>query len=102
MARSRALPLLLVGVLALPACGARLDSDTRRAAAAGSLQQVDGQQTGGGGSAVSGAGGGPVAADVGGADSTGPVTGVAAGPADAKVTTKGGPAAAAGAAAPAG
>ena len=101
MTRSRALPLLLVAVLALPACGARLDSDTRRAAAAGSLQQAGTAQSGGDGTSgvtASGTGTGGTRA-IGAA---GPAQGSASGRGSATSTQAGGTTQVAGAAAPAG
>src|SRR4051812_36964630 len=88
MARSRALPLLLVGVLALPACGARLDPDTRKAAAAGSLQQV------GSGQANSTGAVGAETTTTGGGSAGGTSTAGGAGPAASggSGSTQGGPA----------
>ena len=52
----KTIPLLVVSALLLTACGARLDDETRRAAADGQLQQAGGG-TGGTGGATTGASG---------------------------------------------
>ena len=109
MRRSRTMPLLLASVLLVPACGARLDSETRQAAAAGTLQQAGAAPVAGGpgGAAVEGTTG----AAVDGTTGTGTAAGPAAGGTGAGTTgggggtagaTGGGSTGAAAAAAPAG
>jgi ABC-type branched-subunit amino acid transport system substrate-binding protein len=101
MTRSRALPAVLLLVLALPACGARLDAQTRKAAAAGSLQQVDAGSSGEGGATATGPSGGPLGTVPAVGGGTGAAAGAAAGPGGR--TAPGGAApVASGAAAPAG
>ena len=84
MRRSRTLPFLLAAVLVVPACGARLDSETRQAAAAGTLQQAGGAGVAGGTGGA--AGEGTTGAAVGGTTGTGTAAGTTGGPAGAGTT----------------
>jgi len=68
MRKSPLIPLILVAAMSMTACGARLDSDTRRAAADGALSN-DGGSSGDGGTSVTGSGtDGGAAGAVGGTD----------------------------------
>src|SRR4051812_5514815 len=58
MRRSPFVPLLVVAALSMTACGARLDPDTRKAAAAGTLAAGGAQTVAGGDTAAGGVSGG--------------------------------------------